>query len=115
MAKPENIIISTGGIDNSHKIISIIFAAGIQKFGGKGMFKKGLQYITDDEYNGLIEQVYASAITLFKEKASKVGADAIIHTKFDIEQITLTESGVISAGDALRIQVFCTGTAVKFV
>ena len=109
------IVISTGSITQEHTILQIVFAAGIQKFGGAGIFKKGLMYITDAEYNQMIEHVYVAAIDIFRDKAARIGADAIIHAHFDIEQITLTEAGLVTAGDALRIQVFCTGTAVKFV
>lgn len=114
MAKPESIIISTGGISRDHTIQSILFAVGLQKFGGKGIFKKGVAFIKDSEYNEMIDQVYISALATLREKASKIGADAVIHCKFDIEQITLTEKGFMSEGEALRIQVFVTGTAVKY-
>lgn len=113
--RKNRIIISTGSISQEHTILQIVFAAGIQKFGGAGIFKKGLMYITDGEYNQMLEQVYVAALEIFKHKGAQIGADAIIHAKFDIEQITLSEAGLVSAGEALRIQVFCTGTAVKFV
>lgn len=113
--KKESIVISTGGVSQEHSVLQIIFAAGVQEFGGKGFFTRGVEFITDQEYNAMIEQVYNSAIDIFRTKAVKVGADAVIHSRFDIEQIELGERGLVTAGNALRIQVFCTGTAVKFV
>lgn len=112
----KDIILSTGDIKRDYKILSIVFAAGIQKFGGKGFFKLDSGYIKDKEYNEMIETVYASAIQIFKEKARAVGADAVVHCNFDIEQIELLEKGLVTAGgSALRIQVFCTGTAVQLL
>lgn len=109
------IIISTGDIKEEYQVLDVIFAASQQKFGGKGIFKRGLDLMTDDEYNKLLDQVYISSTNLIREKASKIGASAIINCKFDLEQLTLTESGIMSQGQALRIQVFVTGTAVKFI
>lgn len=111
----DNIIIATGSIDKPNQVIDIIFAASQQKFGGKGFFNKGVEFMTDEEYNKLLDTVYVNATKLIKKKASAIGADAIINCKFDIEQLTLTESGIMSSGEALRIQVFVTGTAVKYI
>jgi uncharacterized protein YbjQ (UPF0145 family)/DNA-directed RNA polymerase subunit RPC12/RpoP len=113
--KKQSIVISTGGIPNSYKILTIIFAAGVQKYGGKGLFTRDSNKISNKKYNTMIEEVYNNAISIFREKGAMVGADAIINSKFDIEQIELAEKGVVSEGNALRVQVFCTGTAVKFV
>lgn len=108
------LVISTGPVHTPHAILQIVFAAGIQKFGGKGLFTADSSALTDAKYNEMIEQVYVSAINTFRDKAARVGADAIIHAKFDIEQIELAEAGLVSVGNALRIQVFCTGTAVRY-
>lgn len=119
MAEVANILISTGDIRREHNVLSIIFAAGMKKFGGKGFWKqisgKGIEFMTDEQYTEMLDQVYVSALHILKEKAAKAGADAVVNCKFDIEQITLQEKGMVSQGEALRIQVFVTGTAVKFV
>ncbi len=113
--KKESIIISTGSVSQDHSILQIIFAAGVQKFGGKGFLTPDSSLMTDQQYNSMIEEVYNSAMDIFRNKAVAVGADAIIHARFDIEQIELAEKGLVTSGNALRIQVFCTGTAVKFI
>ncbi len=111
----KEIVLSTGDIKREYKILSVIFAAGVQKFGGKGLFASDSSYISDTKYNEMIQEVYASAVRTFQEKAIAVGADAVIHCNFDIEQIELMEQGLVKSGNALRIQVFCTGTAVQFL
>ena len=113
--KKQSIVISTGDIKREYKILSIVFAAGIRKYGGKGLLDGDSTRLSNKKYNGLIQKVYNEAISVFREKAVKVGADAIIHAKFDIEQIELFEKGMVSSGNALRIQVFCTGTAVRYI
>lgn len=109
------IIISTGGIKENYKVLDVIFAASQKKFGGKGIFKRGLEFMTDGDYNELLNEVYVSSTELIKTKAKKIGANAIINCKFDLEQLTVTEQGMMSKGEALRIQVFVTGTAVQFL
>ena len=113
--KKQSIVISTGDIKHEYKILSIVFSAGIRKYGGKGLLDGDSTRLSNKKYNKLIQEVYNEAISVFREKAVKVGADAVIHAKFDIEQIELFEKGVVSSGNALRIQVFCTGTAVRYI
>lgn len=114
--KKQSIVISTGGLTREYRILTIIFAAGIQKYGGKGLFDGDASRLSNKKYNSMIQSVYNEAISIFREKGVQAGADAIIHAKFDIEQIELFEKGIVGgSGTALRIQVFCTGTAVKYL
>jgi|ETNmetMinimDraft_13_1059891.scaffolds.fasta_scaffold34459_2 uncharacterized protein YbjQ (UPF0145 family) len=113
----DNITISTGSIDKAHNILDIIFSAAQKKYGGKG-FKAAvfsLDTLSDVEYNTLLDEVYVSSIDILKKKATEIGADAVIDCKFDIEQLIIHEEGLMTSGDALRLQVFVTGTAVKYI
>ena len=109
----DNVVLSTSTIDKPHQILDIVFSASQKKFGGKGL-KKSLEFMSDKEYNEMLEEVYLSSTQMIKEKAAKVGADTVIGCNFDLEQLIITETGMLAGeSEALRIQVFVTGTAVK--
>jgi uncharacterized protein YbjQ (UPF0145 family) len=112
----DNVVLTTSTIDKPHQILDIVFSASQKKFGGKGFKIQSLELMSDKEYNEMLEEVYLSSTQMLKEKAAKVGADAVIGCNFDLEQLIITETGML-AGDseALRVQVFVTGTAVKLL
>ena len=109
------IIFSTGDVKQDYKVIGIIYAASVKKYGGRGLLEGDASLISNKVYNNMLDEIYIEAFELIKTKAEILGADAVIHVKMDIEQLTMHEQGVFSKGNSLRMQMFASGTAVSFV
>lgn len=111
-----DIIFSTGDIKQNYKVIGVIYAASVKKYGGGGAFiKTDAGYIDNKTYNKMLDDIYVEAIDLLKTKAELLGADAVTFVKMDIEQLTMSEKGLLSEGTSLRMQLFINGTAVSFI
>jgi len=108
------IIFSTGDIKQNYKVIGIIYAASVRKYGGKN-FQGDVRLISNKQYNEMLDEIYVEASDLLNTKAELLGADAVTHVKMDIEQIVLDEIGLLHSGTTLRMQMFMSGTAVSFV
>ncbi len=108
--KTKNLITTTNGIEN-HKITQYIELVSANIVIGANFFSDFKASFTDlfggnsKTYQKKLDEVYAQALAQIDQKASEVGANAVVGLKVDF--------GEVSGGGKSMFMVSAIGTAVR--
>lgn len=105
----DRIVISTGPINNNYNILQAICSVSTKEI-TPGLFSGRTTVDQDD-----IERLYSMTVKKLKENAYRVGADAVIHCKFDLDQVASVSGNERDTKTTFYATIFCTGTAVQFI